>query len=126
MYEQWTGGIMNFFRKLAAWLAVIIAMAVFLTGCGPTAMRPAGSLEKGQLAVQVIDVGQGDAILIRGPEQTVLIDTGDVPAREKLVTYLKSQGISAIDKVVITHPHADHLGGMAAVMEHFKIGRAHV
>lgn len=112
---------MKFLRRLSALFAVMLVMTVLLAGCGGSAARQASQLKDGQLMIQVIDVGQGDAILIRGSEQTVLVDTGDVPAREKLVAYLKSQGISTIDKVIITHPHADHLGGMAAIMDNFTV-----
>lgn len=112
---------MKFWRKLSAMIAVMLVMTVLVAGCGNNAFRQSGKVEDGQLTIQVIDVGQGDAILIRGSGQTVLVDTGDVPAREKLVTYLKSQGVSVIDKVIITHPHADHLGGMAVVLEHFTV-----
>ncbi|QJW49376.1 MBL fold metallo-hydrolase [bacterium BFN5] len=58
---------------------------------------------------------------VRTNQHVILIDTGDVPTRNNLVDYLKKQGISVIDKVIITHPHADQLGGIAGVMEHFTV-----
>jgi len=111
-------------RRLLALIVLLIAVSLLMGGCSA---KPAGQQDRstqvsGQtLKVQTIDIGQGDAILIQAQGQVVLVDTGDVPAREKLVRYIKSQGITTIDKVFITHPHADHLGGMAAVLENFKV-----
>lgn len=116
---------MNFLRKGIVTLAVLMtAVSLLALGCSS---KPAGQMDRSvssqTLKVETIDVGQGDAILIKTPGQVVLVDTGDVPARERLVKYIKNQGITTIDKVIITHPHADHLGGMAAVMEAFKINQ---
>lgn len=75
------------------------------------------------LVVKVLDIGQGDAILIRTAGQNVLVDTGDIGTRDKLVAYIKKEGITTIDKVIITHPHADHLGGMPGIIENFKVSQ---
>ncbi|SDF11892.1 ComEC/Rec2 family competence protein [Sporomusa acidovorans] len=110
-----------------SWLLIVMAvfLLVFLTGChGGTLTQPDGKVPAGAgspLTVKVLDVGQGDAILIRTKDQVALIDTGDVPAREKLISMLKSEGITTIDKLIITHPHADHMGGAAAIFEQFTV-----
>jgi beta-lactamase superfamily II metal-dependent hydrolase len=68
--------------------------------------------------IEVLDVGQGDAILIRSPEgKTALIDAG--PSRH-VVELLKVRGVERIDLVVVSHHHADHYGGMAAVIREFR------
>lgn len=77
----------------------------------------------GALSVHYIDVGQADCALIRTPTQTVLIDAGVSKNSDKLVDYLKAQGIRRIDLLIATHPHADHIGGMAAVVDAFEIGK---
>ncbi|HMM19982.1 MAG TPA: ComEC/Rec2 family competence protein [Selenomonadales bacterium] len=103
---------------LLAVFSVVLALLV-TGGCGKPAVERA---EPSGLTIQVIDVGQGDAILIRTPgQQVTLIDTGDVPARNKLVAYIKKQGVIAIDNLIITHPHADHLGGAQAILENFPV-----
>lgn len=111
--------------RLGSWLivAVVLALLVFMAGCSNLIVQPGGtvSTEGAPLTVKVLDVGQGDAILIRTRQQTVLVDTGDVPARDKLVSLLKAQGINTIDKLIITHPHADHIGGAAAVFQNFAV-----
>jgi competence protein ComEC len=101
---------------------LVVTALLIVTGCS----KENGKVAQGTntpLVVKVLDIGQGDAILIRAAGQTVLVDTGDVATKDKLVTYIKNEGITTIDKVIITHPHADHLGGMSAVLEHFKVGQ---
>jgi len=114
-------------RKGLCLLIVMLIALIPITGCSKTngitaeQGQVARGYEQSALQVKVLDVGQGDAILIRGAEQVVLVDTGDIEARDKLVAYIKKEGITTIDKVVITHPHADHLGGMIGVLENFKV-----
>lgn len=102
---------------------VVLVLLVFFAGCGGLITQPGStaSTEGAPLTVKVLDVGQGDAILIRTRQQVALVDTGDVPARDKLVGLLKAEGISTIDKLIITHPHADHIGGAAAVFQNFAV-----
>ncbi|MDE2806584.1 MAG: lamin tail domain-containing protein [Gemmatimonadota bacterium] len=70
------------------------------------------------LAITFLDVGQGDAVLIRAPEgQTALVDAG----RRDIVPLLREMGVDGIDLLVATHPHADHIGGMAAVIRSMPV-----
>ena len=100
-------------------LTVLILIALVATACGSegTGARPAA----GQLTIKVLDVGQADAILVQTAKETVLIDTGDVGTKAKLVSYIKKAGIKSLDKVIITHAHADHLGGMTEVLENIPV-----
>ena len=67
----------------------------------------------------MLDVGQGDSILIRSPEgKTALIDAG--PTRHGAVTALERAGIKSLDMVVISHHHSDHYGGMDEVVKAMK------
>jgi beta-lactamase superfamily II metal-dependent hydrolase len=77
-------------------------------------------LTSGKLIVHYIDVGQGDATLLQGPDFTVLIDAGRHD-RSEVVPYLKSAGIVEIDLLVGTHPHADHIGQMDKVLQEFPV-----
>lgn len=82
----------------------------------PTAgdVRPAG----GVALISFLDVGQGDAILIRSPEgRTALIDAG---LDRKVVDRIRERGVTSIDLVVVTHHHTDHYGGMDDVIEAFR------
>lgn len=78
---------------------------------------------QGELKVHFIDVGQGDATLLQGPDFTVLIDAGRHD-RSDVVPYLKSAGVKTIDLLIGTHPHADHIGQFPQVIETFPVGEA--
>ena len=76
----------------------------------------------GTLEMHVIDVGQGDSTLIIQGNKTLLIDCGTKSKGKEVVEYLKNLGISKIDVLIGTHPHDDHMGGMAEVIKSFEIG----
>ncbi|MFQ8599388.1 MAG: ComEC/Rec2 family competence protein [Oscillospiraceae bacterium] len=79
-------------------------------------------LTSSDFSVHVIDVGQADAILIQSFGKNVLIDAGDNDMGDGVVSYLKQQGVSKIDTLIATHPHADHIGGMDVVVRKLEIG----
>ncbi len=71
------------------------------------------------LVIDMLDIGQGDSILIRTPEgKTALIDAG--PTRDAALNALKRKGIASIDLVAISHHHSDHYGGMDQVIRAYK------
>lgn len=105
-------------------MALYLVFSIFAAGCGflQQATQTQGQPQAaGKLEIKMLDIGQGDAILIRTPVQTVLVDTGDVDQRENLVQILKREGVTTIDKLIISHPHADHLGGAMGVLTNFKV-----
>lgn len=81
-----------------------------------------------ELEVTFLDVGQGDAVLIRTPgNHSLLIDSG--PQTEKfdsgeriIVPYLLNVGIGKLDALIVTHEHEDHVGGAKAVLENIPVG----
>jgi competence protein ComEC len=73
-----------------------------------------------ELVVRVLDVGQGDAMLLTHPEVTVLIDTGRFD-RSDVVPLLRDLGVERIDLLIISHPHADHIGQFDRVMAAFDV-----
>ncbi|MGM0505601.1 MAG: DNA internalization-related competence protein ComEC/Rec2 [Bacteroidota bacterium] len=77
-----------------------------------------------ELVVTVLDVGQGDAIHIETPNGShLLVDNGPEQASEQvLIPYLKAAGVDRIDVLMITHPHADHAGGFASLVNEIAIG----
>jgi len=79
----------------------------------------------GLMRVHFIDVGQADSAFIElGNGQTMLIDAGR--SGGDVVDYIRGLQYDTIDFVVATHPHEDHIGGMATVLENFKIGKMYM
>jgi competence protein ComEC len=87
---------------------------------------PAG---QGGLELDFIDVGQGDAVALRTPAgRWVLVDAGPRDERydaglRRVLPFLRARGAERIEALVITHPHADHIGGAMAVMEALPVAR---
>jgi competence protein ComEC len=103
-------------------IALLIVLNVLLYYDIFSAGRPS-------LVVTVLDVGQGDALFLEFPNRKcVLVDAGPksftYDAGERLVApFLKRKGCETIDALVVTHAHADHLGGVKYLLEHFRVGR---
>jgi len=75
---------------------------------------------KTPLRVTVLDVGQGDAILIETPSgESALIDSGPPGAGQAVLDYLRMRGIDAFAHVIITHDHIDHTGGLWEILSGF-------
>ena len=85
----------------------------------PSSLTAAAPLAP-DLVVDFLDVGQGDAIVIRDGAHTALVDAGDVGS--PTVADLLAMGVKRLDLVVATHPHEDHVGEMADVLRAFPVG----
>lgn len=91
--------------------------AVFMARMLDDSFKPAPNMQ-----VHFINVGQGDSILIQSPNgKNMLIDAGTKGSGTKVVNFLKSKGVSKLDIVVATHPHADHIGGLINVLNAFPV-----
>ena len=112
-----------------AWIACILMIGLF-------PFKPEWAI--GRLEVSVLDVGQGDSLFIVSPGgKTLLVDSGGAfggfagreeafgidPGEEAVSPYLWSRGFQQLDVVALTHAHQDHLGGLTAILENFKVGR---
>lgn len=81
----------------------------------------------GLMRVHFLDVGQADSTFIElGNGQTMLIDAGESHNASTIIQYIRDLQYSDIDYVVATHPHDDHIGGMAEVLESFEIGKMYM
>jgi len=102
-------------------ITLLVLLNVFLYCDLFSARRPS-------LVLTALDVGQGDALLLEFPNRKrVLVDAGpksfNYDAAERLVApFLKRKGFQSIDAIVVTHAHADHLGGVQYLLDHFRVG----
>ena len=122
-------------RKAMLWsLWGVLAAAGMVIATYPFSPQRAG----GKLELTVLDVGQGDSLFVVSPTgKTLLIDGGGAfggfpgqeqargsnPGEEAVSPYLWWRGFKKIDVVALTHVHQDHLGGLRAILENFRIGR---
>jgi competence protein ComEC len=116
-------GVLFLCRRRARLAIPLLAAGVALFTLGPAA--PAD----GRLALTVLDVGQGDSLVLRSPRGRVwLVDAGGgfdsrFDLGEAVVgPYLWSQGLRRIEGVVVTHAHPDHVGGLPFLVRSFGVG----
>lgn len=106
-------------KLLRALLGIAVAAGVpaALRAQGGASPAPGQTVTPAPLVVRILDVGQGDAILIENGGSRVLVDGGPEPAA--LARKLDEYGVRAtnLDVVILTHGHADHSGGLRAVFE---------
>jgi competence protein ComEC len=130
----------------ALWAMVLVGLLLIAAGVGPArarlpaaagaaavflaaALAPgAGGPPRG-FSIEALDVGQGDAILLRWNRRAILVDGGgpfDLMAadfgRTRLVPKLLDRGVTRLDAVMLTHPHPDHALGLFAVVEELPVG----
>lgn len=115
---------------------LILCCTVLLTGCGQGGGQSSDiatnskAEAKGQLTISMLDIGQGDAVLIQTGAKNILIDTGDDKYYEdgkkgkentQLLTELQKLKIDHIDTLVMTHAHADHIGKADKVIAQYGV-----
>lgn len=91
-------------------------------------------LPQGQLVVVMLDIRQGDSIFIQTPDlKRILVDAGPAPTdrdtfsagRDKIVPWLQEHGIDHLDAFVLSHAHADHIGGLAYLLQSIPVDRVY-
>src|SRR5882757_3295522 len=127
-----SGGEFGRRLKLFGAAGLLVASLVIATYPFPA------EVERGSLEVDVLDVAQGDSILVISPKgSTLLIDgggrfagfrgreevPGPDPGEDAVSAFLWARGIQKIDAVALTHAHQDHIGGLTAVLENFQVGQ---
>ena len=122
-------------RKTMVWGLCVVFIASALT----IAVYPFGQKwMKGRLELTVLDVGQGDSLFVVSPGgRTLLIDGGGAfggfpgheerngvdPGEQAVSPYLWSRGFQKLDVVALTHAHQDHLGGLTAILDNFRVSK---
>lgn len=95
----------------------------YLDGEEPQETAPPPVVSGDTVEFHFIDVGQGDAALIRTAAGDVLIDASTNSAEDDLKAYLDAQGVTTIEYAVFTHPHEDHIGGADMVINTYNVKR---
>lgn len=100
-------------------LGVAACMLFFLRGGTPSSVKePLAPLQ-----VTLFKIGKADAIVVQNGDKTAIIDAGEEEDGEEVVTFLKDQGISYVDTLIITHFDKDHVGGAGTLIEELEIGQ---
>ena len=103
----------------ARWLAVMLFIPALL-------VRPQGPAQ-GELRINLIDVGQGLSVLLQTHQHTLLYDTGAAyssrfnAGKHIIIPFLKSQGVSEIDSLIVSHGDNDHSGGAYAILQQVPV-----
>ena len=83
--------------------------------------EPPQTRADGTLTVRFLDVGQGDCALLTVNDTAVLVDAGTVERPNLVAEQLAAYGVTALDAVIVSHPHADHIGGLPAVLQKLSV-----
>ncbi len=111
-------------------IALVSAVVVKTTGgeseTQAKSASSASAIEDG-LSVHYLDVGQGDSEFIELPNgECMLIDAAESGYSYQIISTIEDLGYSEINYLVATHPHSDHIGGMADVVNSFDIGEIYM
>lgn len=113
-------------RKLAGNLLAAAVCALLVFGVPFLERKTAPEIPSpaaGRMALYIFDVGQGDAILAQEGDRQILIDGGPDDSILERLGAAMPEGDRTIDLIILTHPHADHLDGLVAVLERYTVGR---
>ncbi len=110
--------------QLTVFLALLAALAAVMLLRPHSA--PAAAPANAALGITVLDVGQGDAIVLSSGGQYMLVDAGENGCGDDVVNYLKSRGVQRLAAVVGTHPHSDHIGGLDDVLDAIPVGKLYL
>ena len=115
----------NIGKKISIVMGIIALIAALYFGrdaiIGAFTDKPTVSVSGGEVQFHFIDVGQGDAALIRTESGDILIDAGTNSSEDELKAYLDSLGVTDILYAVFTHPHEDHIGGADMVLNTYNV-----
>lgn len=127
-------------RKLSFLTALFLSICIFLTGCTEQQLEDtldfvvdvlveANNSENqetvnvnGEMSIYFIDVGQADATLFVQNGHSMLFDSATKSRGDELVEYINNLGIEYIDVLVLSHPHDDHMGGAAEILNNIEVG----
>ncbi len=102
------------FGGLCLALLALFAAYMWEQYLAPAAQMPP---QDGEMSLIVLDVGQGDSLLLHSDGQWALVDAGTPDSADAILQAMDDYGVRSLALAVATHPHADHIGSMAAVLD---------
>lgn len=118
--------------RIMKYISSLLLICLLLTGCSQVDLQPVHESDNakeeksetqstgdGTLEVHYIDIGQGDATLIKCGSHAMLIDGGNNYMGTTVQLYLQKQGVESLDYIIGTHPDADHIGGLDVIAYKF-------
>lgn len=106
-------------KLIKALAAVVLVVIVIIAGNFFTGNNY--DKYKGKNFVAVLDVDQGDSILICSNGAAALIDTGKEMQSRELIKKLRNFGVDSLDALILTHSHEDHIGSAEYVISNFNV-----
>ena len=107
---------------IAAGLTLLLVCAVVWWRFPPATWgEPSVVRQRDTLTVRFLDVGQGDCALLTVGDTAVLVDAGTVENPNLTAELLFAYGVTELDAVIVSHPHADHIGGLPTVLERVPV-----
>ncbi len=117
-------------KRLFSGIIVLIVLAVFAivsrfnsdsdSPDTETAAANSLSLKSYEFSVSFIDVNQGDCELIVCEDIAILVDGGESEEAADVLQYLNDNGVSELDYYILSHPHSDHIGASAQIIDSVK------
>ena len=108
-------------KRLHVILALLLCLSLAILPC---AAHAAGQTD-GNLQIIFLDVGQADAALVFSGGQTMLIDGGNAADSNTMYAVMQKYGIRALDYIIGTHAHEDHIGGIAGALNYATVKTAY-
>lgn len=97
------------------------AQGITVETCEPGTFQDRASEE---WSLTTLPVGHGDAHVLTSPGgEVMVVDAGSTETVDTLITWLEERSIHRIDRIVVTHPHWDHIGGVAKLVDRFEVQR---
>lgn len=113
-------------KNYLLYIVIALAVAVYTLFC----YIPRHKIyvpEIGEAVMYSVDVGQGDSTLFVMPDgRTMLIDAGNASDYSKIKAVMDKVHVNKIDFLILSHPHSDHMGSMARIIESYEIGKLYM
>ena len=93
-------------------LKILLVFLAFSLAAAPAAAAAATASGNRELSLLAINIGKGDALLLRCGSSVYLVDTGKKKLADTLISVLEAEGVSRLTGVIITHTDKDHVGGL--------------